>query len=251
MKLFRSIYIYLGISFALKATILEPIPFEEQLDGGENKIIHGKFNFSSYKRVGKKIVTEFSFTVENQVGSRVGEIFSTSDYRVSVPGGVWLDQVVYVPGVPKFKKGEEVILIIKRGKLGKTIANLSLGKYNVLKEDGVTYVQNSVYPKHPEFGKQRWESFQAKVANVYGSSLAAVKFNKVSPMKVAKSTRKVPSRGIASIPRRSSRSDDNERAPANEDNNSKDSSSLFWSAVLLGAMAFIKIKLFKKENRKS
>ncbi len=173
------------------ATTFVPVPLEEQLRESD-AIIQGIFQGSSTKREKDgRIVTVLSFKLEKVAGIPSGKLTTPHDFKVYVPGGTWQGLTYKTVGVPKFEKGIEVILLIKKYKGGYFPTNLALAKYNIVRMDGITYISSSVFSNHKKLGMIAYSDLEEHVLNSFGREFSTIHDNKF----VYKSNRKKIIRG--------------------------------------------------------
>ncbi len=153
------------------STIFVPIPLEHQLKEA-NGVIHGIFLGSVYKKLPNgEVVTEHTFKLINRAGISAGQIINEHNFKVLSPGGTWQGLVYHVEGSPTFDKGEEVILLLQKGKYGMEVYGLGMGKYKIKREDRETIIYSTIFPSHKKLGKIRVRDFNLALKKVYGESL--------------------------------------------------------------------------------
>ena len=153
-----------------------PISVEQQLKESTG-VVHGKFVDSSYKKLPDgMVVTQANFEVINISG-----IHLKNSQKISViyPGGIWNDVVHYVHGGPKFKVGEEVVLIVSKRSSNVWLHNLAMGKYNIKIEDGIKMLKNEVIPEGHPYRKITFDNFKNLVGDISGIPLRPPSYNKV------------------------------------------------------------------------
>jgi len=179
------------------ATIFVPIPLEEQLREASGAV-HGIFVSSVSKKLANgEVVTENTFKLINKSGISAGEIINKQNFKVLSPGGVWQGLVYHVEGAPTFEKGEEVILLLQKGKFGLEVYGLGMGKYNLKTEDRETTIFSSIFPHHKNLGNIKVEEFNLLLNKVYGEPFQRLKGKHFVQQKV-EMKRGVASRGLSS-----------------------------------------------------
>lgn len=97
---------------------------------------------SSWDAAKKEIYTYFTLTVSQPVkGARMGESITIRQL-----GGTVGNIASIVPGMPSFKKGEEVVLFLTQKDAAgyPWVMGLQQGKYSVVDQDGVKMVRNDL-----------------------------------------------------------------------------------------------------------
>jgi hypothetical protein len=160
-----------GIVTAPQATTFLPISLKDQLKSSY-AVVQGRYIASAYKKLPDgDIVTELSFSLSGAAGLSHAEIVNKQNFKVISPGGKWGDREVRVHGVPTFEEGEEVLLVLDKGKYGFRPASLGLSKYTIEREDGVRVAKSFIFPHHPKLGSVPWVEVEELIENRFGTSL--------------------------------------------------------------------------------
>lgn len=161
----------LFLSLSVWATIFVPQPIGEQINEASS-IIQGKFieKFSKQLPSGA-IVTESVF----ELTKALEDESSNSRVKVLTPGGQIGDRVQMIDGVPVFKPGEEVILLLKKSPEGLWVHNLALGKYLLREQAGKIHLHSEIFPQDPNLTKIPYEFFEQLVRKQFKRSLVRVK----------------------------------------------------------------------------
>ncbi len=200
MKSFISLLFLVTTVFPVFGATYIPLPIESQLQKSYG-VVEGTYEGSSYKKLPNgDVVTLASFHVDKHVGIKTSDIKNNFDFKVTLPGGVWDDLTYFVSGVPNFKKGERVVLLVSRGKYGMYLSNLGLGKYKLLKKDDGPYLVSEVFPNHPTLGKIPYNEFNAAVVQKFGASLQNYTIDKYVYKKPIKDQKVISDKSRTRIP---------------------------------------------------
>ncbi len=216
------------IVMPLAATTYLPIDIEQQLKESSG-VVHAKHLAKDYKKDSKgNVVTEYSFQVIKSAGIRSSEILNKNDFSIIVPGGKWQDIVYHVHGAPSFSIGEEVVLLVKRGGDGFRLTNLALGKYNIIRDLGGTYISSSVFPAHKKLSRIELAQFNQMVYENSGERFEEV-YRDTYVYKPGEVNQK---RSPASISEQ-------------EDNKSENDFSVFWLILCLSILGVYSMVIFR------
>lgn len=215
----------------LFSTTFIPLPIEDQVDATDSVVLATNTG-KSYKRLPNgDVVTEYSFKLELTSGLPEHKVVSPNSFKVLTPGGQWQGRYYQVHGVASFKPGEQALLFLKQTPHGWVVNNLSMGKFEVLKDTQGTWFRNTVFPAHPKLGLISLGKMNELLQHKFGSALVEVDIDKY----VHKESIQTPHAGSTTK---------SGRAPAsleNEDTSSTKVSSygLMWMMLLLGFLGFI------------
>lgn len=223
----------LGLLFSsqLFSTTFIPLPIEDQIDATDSVVLATNTG-KSYKRLPNgDIVTEYSFKLELASGLPEHKVVSPNAFKVLTPGGKWQDRYYQVHGVASFKQGEQALLFLRQTPHGWVMNNLSMGKFEVLKDAQGTWFRNTVFPTHPKLGLISLSKMNELLEHKFNSPLAEVDIDKYVHKKEIQTPNAIASR-------RSS------RAPASIEEvetevSSSTSYGLVWMMLLLGVLGFI------------
>ncbi len=200
---FYSLMFYFSVSHA---TTFLPVPLEQQLES-VSAVIRGEFLGEMSKRAPNgDVITAMSFKLKSQSGLLPREVLNPNNFQVLVPGGN-LDGVTYfVHGAPRFTVGEEAVLFLAKGPYGLHVYNLAMGKYNIVKEAGATWLSSEVFPTHGELGNISFDQLDAQLNKRFGQPLQEIQLNysKVvvpttdKKRRLPASVAKIPAREVAS-----------------------------------------------------
>lgn len=216
-----TILILILYNFQLFAAQFVPVTMENQLLEAD-AVLHGIFQKSSSKKMPDNfIVTSHYFHLLEVAGINQNEIFNLDNFEVYTPGGTYNGRSVNVSGVPSFKKGEEVILLLKKNMYGWTIQNFALGKYNIEWVQDKKVLKSAVFPRHPRLGSISLDYFKSLVINELGQAM------------IKPSLDRYVDHGKNSL-------DKNNRQPASIKEKKKTAQSdLMWLGLLLGLLGSI------------
>ena len=166
IKWLRLVMFSLGLPFLssdAQGTSFTAVPLEAQVRNAEG-VIWGKFTGSASKRIAGEVVTEASFELLAVSGVAPSEIVNKKNFKVVYPGGTWQGITYKILGTPRFKRGEEVVLFIIKGRYGFQLVNLGLSKYRVERNirDNKKQISfsNSIFNEHPELGNISLETLE-------------------------------------------------------------------------------------------
>lgn len=222
------------------ATTFRPTP-PERLIYDSHAVIHGVFNGQTYKKLPSgQVVTEGIFTVIKSAGIKHNDVLNKNAFRVMYPGGEWQDVTYKVFGSPKFKLGEEVVLMLRSSKYGYTVNSLLAGKFKVERhrDEGVM-LRSSVFPNHEKYGVISYEDFNEIVKDKFGEQLHEIfsdrYVNRVTKKKVVDSQITVRSR--------------DGREPASTEHEPEGVSTTIWLAIIFGVMGALFLKSVSRAKK--
>lgn len=211
-------------------------------------VVQGIYLGNIYKKIsGGEIVTTSLFKLTKTIGINQNEIINKNKFEIVQFGGVWQGIVYEVTGTPTFKVGEEVLLLVSKGKLGNQLTNSALGKYTIKRRMGETYYSSSVFPGHKQLGSISSRKLEATAQEVFGTGLMAISQDKYvhktksdSPnykkYKKYKKKRLRKGRYIASYEEK-------------EDREKGSASSTFWLVAILVCLGIIYHLIIKNEGK--
>lgn len=231
------------LSMPILATIINPVPIDKQLKSAY-AVIYGKYMGKVYKLDQKgEVVTDHSFQLLRSVGLTPNEIINKNDFRVTSPGGSWQGISYVVHSAPQFSPGDEVVLIINRGKEGGFVfQNLSLGKYEIHKKGDELYLSSALFPHHPQLGTIRYEDFNNSVETAFGQKLTLLDDREIHIVKdlgpqIEKSKKRKPA------------SDFEEEPASFVSEQSQYRIAMFWLVFILASSGAVRAFFMKKKNR--
>ena len=158
-------------SFDLWSTTFVPNKIIERMKNTDGAVL-GTFVGSSYKKIATgDVVTEHQFRLDLVSGLSPNEIISKDSFKVIVPGGKWNKLVYKVSGTPTFKKGEKVVLMVKKGAFGYVLPDLALSKFTVKTKGARRLLVSEIFPNTDGVGKISLSDFSMLASNVYGEEL--------------------------------------------------------------------------------
>jgi hypothetical protein len=228
------------------ATIFSPTPFEKQVQESDG-IVEVEFIGINYKKIqNDQIITEASFRIVRSVGLSQDDVIYRDNFKVVYPGGVWGDKTYYTYGTPQFLDGGKYILLIKKTKLGFELNNLSMGKYDIIIDNGTRYISSSVYPFHPRLGRIKFtaiDNFALERWGMYLSKNDSKKYqenNFRAEDSVAEETRDINQ--VTTIERNVASKEDKEIAR-------EDIFQTYWPIILFAVLGlFSTIRLRRKQS---
>jgi hypothetical protein len=165
--------------FSSLATTFSPIPLEYRIDDAKG-VVQGRFLGQVYKKLPDgNVVTEVSIGLDKAVGFYANEILNRSEFKVILPGGVWNGHVYKVQGVPHFKKGEEVVLMITKGKFGFYLPNMAMSKFQVKRVRHDTTLVSEIFSEKEGVGRIELKDFESLLSRKFGKGLEKVDFDRV------------------------------------------------------------------------
>ncbi len=231
------LYIFSWIGFS---TTFIPLSIEQQLSEAYG-VIYGKFLDMEYTKLDdgrEHIMTKAYFHIYKKAGFESKDIINTNRYPILYPGGKWQGITQVVVGAPTFKEEEEVILIVYKGRYGISIANLGLGKYNIIKERDDLFLSSSLFPVHHKLGKISFEYFNSLVLDRFGEKMHDVGH------RVTLGNIKDRGREIASIVYRNPSND----TKIIEKNNLRESNSwIIWFLLIFSFLGIVSFAISKND----
>lgn len=149
-----------------------PLPMEKQLERS-SAVIQGVYRNSTYKRLPNgDVVTLASFEVEKMSGLTSSQVLNHRDFKVMLPGGEWEGLTYFVTGVPTFKPGERVVLLLADTPYGPVLNNLALGKYHLAHSEEGMILISDIFPDHSTLGHIAYDDFESMLTKRFGNGLA-------------------------------------------------------------------------------
>lgn len=224
----------------LNATTYFPTPLEDQLRESYG-VVRGNFKKKVYKRKSNgQVFTEISIELKETTGLLPGDIINKNNFKISFPGGSWQGIKYSISGAPKFKKNEDIILLINKGPNGFHLLNFGLGKYTVVKEDGVLLLKSSVFPNNSKVSDIKLSVFKEMTRDKLGHPLRKFKGEKFV----------YQANDIGS--RRNSRGERTSRAPASifieEVDDDPRNTTMFWLMLILAILGTSSYKLLNRRS---
>jgi hypothetical protein len=147
------------------------VPLKVQLKQSDG-VIHGIFQGQTVRKLSDgSIVTENTFQILNKSASSQINIVNWDNFKILTPGGVWQGLVHHVQGTPRFRQGEEVILLLKKGKYGVEISGLGAGKYKLKKTGQQSVIYSTIFPYDKKLGNISLSDFNQVLQEAYGEPL--------------------------------------------------------------------------------
>lgn len=224
------------LNISAMATTFIETPVEDRLELSSGAI-RGKFLGSSFKKnpMGK-VVTEATFQVIAVSGIEPNEIINRNTFRVSYPGGEWNGMTYKVSGTPSFKQGQDVVLMVRKGKFGFILPDLALSKFDIKVRDGKETLVSEVFPNKQGVGKISLDDFNKMVKNKFGTPL--VSFNTDKHIYVDENHKRVAVH--AQIFNDYEGREPRSRRPASLNTEEADDSiPIIWFVLALGLLGFI------------
>ena len=171
-KCFLMVAVILVSTVSVKAQAQESYPSLEKQFDQSNGIIQGTYNGLNFRKDSSgNIVSDLSFKVLKSAGIPLNRMINSSDFKVTVPGGKWLEVDYQVEGTPVFEEGEEVIIFVKLNNSGVELSDLTVGKYRVLRVGELTYIQLVKAPDHKELGRIKYSKISKMAKYSFGKGL--------------------------------------------------------------------------------
>ena len=145
--------------------------FEKQLRQSDGVIEAQFLGSSSIRTADEEVLTQATFIVKRAVGFSQGEVANKQRLVVVYPGGQWQGINYSIAGSPKFQAGEEVFLLLNKGRHGYSLSNFALGKYKVEWVNGQKQLISEVFPNHPDLGRIAFSKVEKNIMNVFGRNL--------------------------------------------------------------------------------
>lgn len=141
--------------------------------------VFGQYVGHSYKKIPSgDVVTEHVFSVEKVAGLAPNDILSKNSFKVIVPGGVWNNLTYSVSGVPTFKKGEDIVLMVRKNSFGYYLPDLALSKFTLKIKEGKKILVSEIFAEEDGVGKINYEDFSQLAQEVYGQPLVVYEADK-------------------------------------------------------------------------
>jgi hypothetical protein len=119
-----------------RATTVLRVPLEEMARGADLVVraVVRDVRADAGVKDGGGFTTRVTFEVrETLKGHATGPTLT-----IALPGGTDGQRMLHVPGMPRFDRGEEVVLFLERTRRGWVPSGLTLGKYTVSREDATS-----------------------------------------------------------------------------------------------------------------
>jgi len=231
--------VLLGLAFIVDsvwAASFLPIDIVERMKNSDLSI-RGIYQGKSYKKLpGGRVVTEHVFSVKQSAGASANEIINKNSFKVIAPGGVWNGLRYKVSGTPHFESGDDVVLMVSKGKYGLTFPDLAMSKFQVKRKLGREVLVSEVFSNRENVGKITYEDFKIMAHSFYGEEFKDFEADKFVYGKKAKKKPGV-SRKLASVEK------DNQEASSGK------KFSFFWLTLVLSLLgAFWSRRHTKKDE---
>lgn len=227
--------ILMGISLSTWATTFIETPISGRLDIASGAV-RGTFLGSTFKKnpVGR-VVTEATFQVSAVAGIEPNEIINRNTFKVSYPGGQWNGMTYKVSGSPQFKIGEDVVLMVSKGKFGYILPDLSLSKFSVKEYEGSEVLVSSIFSEKEGIGRISLDEFNSLSQEKFGTQL--ISFNSDKHIHTKEKSKRIVSQDLLNNYQGRKAT---QRKPASVGpQESDDSIPIFWFAFALGFLGFI------------
>lgn len=236
LKIYSLVLLSILSMSALGTTFIEnPVSTRLEMATGA---IRGKFLSSTYKKnpVGR-VVTEATFQVSAVSGIKPNEIINRNTFRVSYPGGQWNGMTYKINGAPTFSEGEEVVLMVSKGKFGFVLPDLALSKFEIKVVDGREVLVSGVFSEKEGVGKISLTDFNSLAQAKFGMPL--VSFNSDKHIYVDQKHKRVTVN--TTILDNYEGREKRKRRPASigQQKESDDSIPIIWFVLALGFLGFL------------
>ena len=126
-------------------TLFAPVTVQEKVEDSD-AVILGIVAGAHFKKDDKGVImTEVTLDVKKSVGLQFNQIVSKKSFKVRYPGGEWGGLVQKIEGTPRFKTGEEVILLLRHRKNVFWIHHLAAGKFSKMMRDGQEFLISPIF----------------------------------------------------------------------------------------------------------
>ncbi len=177
LRIFILIAILLSnISFAttfLKAPLSQLV---EQADSAAEVTLKDKKTFMTKMGV---IQTEFTFKVNESFNLNSSDV-ENDNLKMTMIGGTYEGVTSYIDGAPDFQIGEKSFLLLKKIESKIYLSNFSLGKFNIIVNDGQIFYSSSVFPTDAELGKVSKEKMIEMIKQKFKTSFIPVAPSKLN-----------------------------------------------------------------------
>ncbi len=237
-KLYKCLILCVILVSPLMAATFIPVPIVERLKYSDG-LVGGTFYGGSVKKLPSgEVVTEYSFKVSSIAGISPNSIVNKDSFTVLVPGGAWNGNIHKISGTPTFRKGEEVILMVRKGPFGYIMPDLSFSKFSYKVIEGEEFLVSPIFPDKSGIGKVKLSELQVMSRDHFGTELVSFNVDKF----IDRSDLEAPEK-------KSIRS--KKRAPASQDVDEKEERLPFiWSILALGFLGFFSTTLSRSGNKK-
>ncbi len=222
------------MSASIFATTFIETPVSSRLEVATG-VIRGNFIGSTYKKnpMGR-VVTEATFQVTQASGIEPHQMINRNTFKVSFPGGEWNGMTYKVSGTPQFKKGEDVVLMVTKGKFGFILPDLTLSKFSVYKKEGSEVLVSSIFSEKNGVGKITLTEFNELANHRFGTPL--VSFNSDTHIHIAQNKKHVAATSIINDYKAR---DTRARTPSSIQDEADDSIPIIWFVLALGLLGFL------------
>jgi len=236
LKLYNIILLAIW-GFSVEATTFIETPVVNRLERASGAV-RGKFLGLSFKKnpLGK-VITEATFQIIAVSGIKPNEIINRNTFRVSYPGGEWNGMTYKVSGTPSFKQGEDVVVMVKRGKFGFILPDLALSKFDINIVDGREILESEIFSNKQGVGKISLKDFNEMLRRKFGVPL--VTFNTDKHIYVDESHKRVAVHSDLLKNYEGRRGRHTRRPAAVNKEETEDSIPIIWFVFVLGILGFI------------
>lgn len=163
MKISWIFLIVLIVNSVCYATTFVPISIKQQVMESES-IVKGVVVSETYEEHPTfGVVTGVKIKADRHLGFETGV---GEDIQVFYPGGKLAGQGVLIPGSPKFKAGEKVVVFLKNQHAKSWVNNLGVGKFSIKNIGTEEIIVNQIFPEHPEAGHMPLKRFYSLVEKI-------------------------------------------------------------------------------------
>lgn len=141
------------------ATTFAPLTIQEKVKHSD-AVVLGTVISSHFKKDKNMIVTEVILDVKESTGLQFNQIVSRKSFKVRYPGGKWGGLVHKIEGVPEFKKGEEVVLLLRYDRNAFWIHHLAAGKFSKIIRGDEEFLISSIFSKRMGIGLISFSNFE-------------------------------------------------------------------------------------------
>lgn len=233
------------------ATMFIPVSLEQQLKESD-AVVRGNYIGKGSKLIGNdgEIVTEYIFKLTNSSGIKNNQLINSNEFKFLVPGGEWQGQIQRIEGAPHFDTSKEYVLLINQEKSNYWLHNLSLGSFNLIKENKIEYIESMVFPNHPQFGKISYENFLNEVEKRFNDKFAVVEYNDMHIAKTESDDDLELSNHKAQNIDRTVASSSAKKIEDNQNEQSEDKFQIFWILIIFVLMGTYYKYLTAKNSEK-
>ncbi len=159
-------------------------------------VVHGIYKGSTIKKMNDgRMIIEYSFKILNSQG-----ISNTNDFHIISKKNFWKGKIYNSSDIKIFYPGEELVLVLEKGKEGFQIIDQEVGKYKILRERGGIFLSLEELNLDRRFEKIPVEDFNQLIINKFGKPL----FSEGSILESSNNLKEIknPKRDISSLPSR-------------------------------------------------